>query len=226
MPRLLPVFLAALVVGAGIAYWGSTQSRAPGPDLIAQSSDASGAETEGSDGNEIAEMAIGAEDAPVTVIEYASFTCPHCATFHGEQFKKLKSDYVDTGKVRFIFREVYFDRFGLWASIIARCGGQERYFGMIDLIFKTQSEWSRAGDPVTIANELRKIGRVSGLGDDTIEACLKDEDKARAMIAWYQANAEEHGIDSTPSLVIDGETFSNMSYASLADIIDEKLGGQ
>ena len=98
----------------------------------------------------------------MTVVEYASFTCPHCATFHNDTFKKLKADYIDSGKVKFIYREVYFDRYGLWASMVARCGGQEKFFGIADLIYKSQSEWTRAGEPAAIVDELRKIGRLAG----------------------------------------------------------------
>jgi len=88
---------------------------------------------------EIQDMVMGAEDAPVEIIEYASFTCPHCARFHADVWPQLKADYVETGKVRFIYREVYFDRFGLWASMIARCGGEGRFFAFTDLIYKEQA---------------------------------------------------------------------------------------
>ena len=87
----------------------------------------------------ITEMVHGRCERAVTMIEYASFTCPHCATFHNGPFKQLKADYIDTGKVKFIYREVYFDRPGLWASMVARCGGQEKFFGIADLIYKGQS---------------------------------------------------------------------------------------
>ena len=88
---------------------------------------------------DIADMMQGSSDAKVEIIEYASYTCPHCASFHAGPYKDLKKDYVDTGKVKFVFREVYFDRFGLWASMIARCAGPDRFFGMTDLLFKEQS---------------------------------------------------------------------------------------
>lgn len=94
---------------------------------------------------EIVEMVQGAENAPVTVMEYASFTCPHCANFHEGPYKQLKADYIDTGKVKFVFREVYFDKYGVWASMIARCAGPEKFFGITELMFKGQSEWARAG---------------------------------------------------------------------------------
>ena len=176
------------------------------------------------DTSTITDMARGAEDAPVTVIEYASFTCPHCATFHSDVFPELKSEYVDTGKVRFIHREVYFDRYGLWAGIVARCGGETRYFGMAEQIYARQSEWTKGGDPATVAENLRRIGRSAGLTDDQLEACLTDGEKAQTLVAWYQENAERDGIEGTPSFLIDGEMYSNMSYADFAEILDEKLG--
>lgn len=173
----------------------------------------------------IQNMVTGNPDATVEIIEYASFTCPHCATFHQGVFKQLKEEYIDTGKVRFVYREVFFDRFGLWASLVARCGGAERYFGIADLIYAGQSQWTRAGDPAAIVEELRKIGRLAGLDNETLESCLQDGEQAQAMVAWYQQNAEADGIDSTPSFIINGKKHSNMSYPDMKAIIDEALEG-
>ncbi|MFD2739670.1 DsbA family protein [Sulfitobacter aestuarii] len=173
----------------------------------------------------IVEMTMGDPEAKVTVIEYASFTCPHCATFHTGPFKQLKADYIDTGKVKFIYREVFFDRFGLWGSMIARCGGQEKFFGIADLIYKGQSDWTSAGEPAAIIEELRKIGRLAGLDNEALDACLKDGEKAEALVAWYQQNAEADGINSTPSFVIDGEKHANMSYDDMKELLDAALEG-
>lgn len=177
------------------------------------------------DTSSITEMMIGNPDATVEVIEYASFTCPHCATFHEGAFKKLKAEYIDTGKINFIYREVYFDRFSLWASLIARCGGEEKYFGIADLIYADQANWSGAGDPAAIVEELRKIGRLAGLENEALEACLQDGEQAQALVAWYQKNAEADGIDSTPSFVINGKKHANMSYEDMKEIIDTALAG-
>lgn len=173
----------------------------------------------------VIEMVAGNPDATVEVMEYASFTCSHCATFHSGPYKQLKADYIDTGKIRFVYREVYFDRFGLWASLVARCAGPEKFFGMTELIYAGQSQWTRAGEPAAIVEELRKIGRLAGLDNDTLEACLQDGEKAQSLVAWYQQNAEADGIDSTPSFVINGKKYSNMSYADMKKIIDEALAG-
>lgn len=174
------------------------------------------------DTSQITEMTMGPEEADVTVVEYASFTCPHCATFHTGPFKQLKSDYIDDGKVRFIYRDVYFDRYGLWASMVARCGGEDKFFGIASMLYEQQREWTQ-GEPPQIADNLRRIGKVAGLESDTLDACLKDNDKAKALVAWYQQNAEADEVTSTPTLIINGETYSNMSYDDLKVIVEEKL---
>lgn len=173
----------------------------------------------------VIDMVSGNPDAKVQVIEYASFTCPHCATFHEGPYQQLKAEYIETGKISFTYREVYFDRFGLWASLVARCAGPEKFFGMTELIYAGQSQWTRAGEPAAIVEELRKIGRLAGMDNDTLEACLQDGEKAQSLVAWYQQNAEADGIESTPSFVINGKKYSNMSYADMKKIIDEALAG-
>lgn len=221
MQRRLFIGGAALALVAGGAYIYSSQSQTSGPGLASVNAQEAGSiDTSG-----ITEMALGSEDAPVTLIEYASYTCPHCATFHENVFGKLKADYIDTGKVRFIFREVYFDRFGLWAAMVARCGGEQRYFGISDLLFERQREWLDSNDPAQIAENLRGIGRTAGLSNDQLNTCLEDGDKAQAMIALYQENATADGIDSTPSFVIDGTKYANMGYDDLRGILDEKIDG-
>jgi len=222
MKRMIPAALLAFVLLAGGGWWLTTQMGGP-TDVPAGSLDAQ--ENAGEvDTSTIVEMVQGDADAPVTVIEYASYTCPHCANFHSGAYKDLKADYIDTGKVKFIYREVYFDRFGLWASMVARCGGQERFFGITDLIYKGQQTWVGSGQPGEVVGELRKIGRLAGLNDDQLESCLQDADKAQTLVAWYQENSEEHAITGTPSFVIDGTLYSNMAWSEFKAILDEKLG--
>lgn len=222
MTRLVALSAAVLALGiAAYLVFGGNRATAPVAEAPAVT-ETTGEEAE-VDISTIAEMALGNPDATVTVIEYASYTCPHCATFHNGPFKQLKADYIDTGKINFIYREVYFDRFGLWASMLARCAGPDRFFPMTDLIYQGQDTWARAGDPALIAEELRRIGRLAGLDDAALDACLLDDTKALTLVAWFQANAEEHGIESTPSFVIDGKTYGNMSYADMAGLIDAAL---
>lgn len=176
------------------------------------------------DTSDIFELTLGDKDAPVEMIEYASYTCPHCATFHKTVFEPLKKEYIDTGKVRFVYREVYFDKFGLWASMVARCGGEMRYFGVQKMLYDEQSDWIAGGrDTMQIVENLRKIGKRAGLTDENLDACLNDGDMAEKLYAKFTAEMEEYDIDATPSLVIDGEKHSNMSYADLKKILDEKL---
>ena len=212
-----------LAVGLGVWLNQSPQTAALDQEFAlpfaanAQSSDADAAAAE------IIDMVQGAEDAPITVIEYASFTCPHCARFHSDVYKLLRKNYIDTGKVKFIFREVYFDKYGMWASMIARCSGPDRFFGMTDLILNSQSTWARAGDDLAIVEALRKIGRLSGMQDAALDSCLQDGEKLRALVGWYKENAQRDGIQSTPSFLIDGQPYKNMDYEEFAKILDEKL---
>ncbi|MDT8857436.1 DsbA family protein [Paracoccaceae bacterium Fryx2] len=172
---------------------------------------------------EVPELVLGNPDAKVTVTEYASYTCPHCATFHQAVFKPLKADYIDTGKIKFVFREVYFDRYGLWASIVARCGGEMRYFGIAGMLFETQQEWAASDDSAVVVENLKKIGRKAGMEDATISACLEDNAMAQAMVAAFQANATADKIEGTPALVINGTLHPNMSYGELKTLLDAEL---
>jgi protein-disulfide isomerase len=172
---------------------------------------------------DVADMTLGNPDAKVKVMEYASFTCPHCANFHSTVFKDLKKDYIDTGKVQFIYREVFFDRYGLWGAMVARCGGEMKYFGVSDILYTTQKEWAGSDDPNVVVGNLKKIGRTAGMDDAQLDACLKDGATAQALINHYEANMKEYDIKGTPTLVINGTIHSNMNYADLKVILDAEL---
>ena len=224
MNRMIPlalVVIAAVALGAYFLLPSNVQNVAVADETLSsdtQDTDAAAVATGG-----IEDMILGDPDAPITMIEYASYTCPHCGSFHQNTYPQLKADYIDTGKVKFIFREVYFDRFGLWASMVARCGGQDRFFGITDLMFKTQGDWTRAGDASVIVEELRKIGRLAGLNNETLESCLQNEDQAKALVAWYQENAARDDINSTPSFIINGRKYANMGYAEMQEVLDGLL---
>lgn len=182
------------------------------------------AETEAPAATVVPDMVLGAEDAPVTLIEYVSFTCGHCAAFHDGPLKEIKADYVDTGKVRLITREVYFDRPGLWASMVARCGDQMRYFGITDQLFAKQSEWMKGETGLEIAAALAKIGVASGLEQDTVDACMQDAELAQSLIAKNEADMEEHEIKGTPSFVLNGEVIENSEMTpDFREILDAAL---
>jgi protein-disulfide isomerase len=159
----------------------------------------------------------------VKIVEYASFTCPHCAAFHETNWDPLKAEYIDTGKVQFEYREVYFDRYGLWAAMVARCGGDMRYFSMVETLFEKQADWSGSDDPAKVVENLKTIGRAAGMEDAAMEVCLKDQDQAKALVAHYEANMKADSVEGTPTLFINGARHSNMSYADLKTLIEAEL---
>lgn len=171
----------------------------------------------------VGDFSLGSPDAKVKIVEYASFTCPHCANFHATTFKELKRDYIDTGKVHFTLREVYFDRYGLWAALIARCGGEMKYFGIHDMLFDKQQEWAAGESPQQVVENLKTIGRAAGLEDAAMDACLNDAPNAEALIKQFQTNFEADGVQGTPTLIINGTKHPNMAYADLKAIVEAEL---
>ena len=171
----------------------------------------------------LADRTMGNPDAPVKLTEYASFTCPHCAAFNEEVFQDLKKNYIDTGKVFFTYREVYFDRYGLWAGMIARCGGADRYFGFVETYYSTRDTWLNSDDPAVIAANLKRIGRTGGMTDAALDTCLNNTAFAEALVANFQKTSTEDNVEGTPTFIINGEKFSNMAYDEFAKVLDAKL---
>ncbi|WP_295042731.1 DsbA family protein [uncultured Paracoccus sp.] len=169
------------------------------------------------------DIARGSDDAPLTIVEYASFTCGHCANFHSENWPKLKAEYVDTGKVKFIQRDVYFDQPGLWAGVLARCGGDEKFYPVSDMLFDEQEAWLAGGTGEEIAANLRKIGLKAGMTEDQMTACWDDTGKAQQLIATFQQNATADGIEATPTFIIGGEKVQNQPWDDMKAVIDAKL---
>lgn len=148
------------------------------------------------------DMFYGNADAKVTVLEYASMTCPHCANFHINQLPAIKKAYVDTGKVKFVFRDFPLDRAAFWAAILARCSGKERYFAFIDLMFKRQSAWSSGGDPM---QSLIKLGSLGGVSESQFKACLADKKLGDGILMSRQTGSKKYEVNATPSFVINGK---------------------
>ena len=174
------------------------------------------------DSKEVVAMVLGKSDAPLKIVEYASFTCPHCATFHLQILPKIKEDYIDKGQVQIEYREVYFDGPGLWAGLLARCKGDEKYFAMIDLIFEKQKDWARGNIDDTKAG-LLSIGRQAGLTDSESLTCMQDDALAEKMVLSFQENSKRDGVSSTPSFLINGKLVRNMPYEELQEIIEKYL---
>jgi protein-disulfide isomerase len=148
----------------------------------------------------LGDMAQGDEKAPVTIVEYASMTCPHCATFHAQTYPELKKRYIDTGKVRFIFREFPLDQLALAAFLLARCSGPDRYFAMIDTLFQMQKEWV-VQKPLP---PLLAIAKQAGLSEQQFNACLQDK-KMIDGLEDVRQRAIKLGVQSTPSFFINGK---------------------
>lgn len=172
---------------------------------------------------EIQDFGIGAADAKVVIDEFASFTCPHCAHFHETVYPLLKAEYIDTGKVRLVYHEVYFDRYGLWAAMMARCGGEMRYIGITDTLYSTQKDWAASDNPAEVVENLKKIGRAAGMDDATLDSCMKDNDMAKALVEHYETSFKAAGIEGTPTFLINGEKHTNMAYPEMKALIDAAL---
>ena len=168
----------------------------------------------------IGDRVLGEADAPVTVIEYASATCPHCASFHTDTFPTLKEEFIDTGKVRFVFREFPFDDLALAAFMLARCAPEERYFPLIDVLFEEQQTWTKNPH-----EELLKIARMAGFTAESFDKCLANEEVAKGIIAIRTTAGEKYGVDSTPTFFINGEIFKgNQPIESFREAIAEAEG--
>ncbi|MFN4159307.1 MAG: DsbA family protein [Gemmobacter sp.] len=222
MKQKLGLAAVALALVAGVALWSAQRPAAPGQSLLPGLVSEAQAQDQGTL-PEVADMSLGDPAAKVKMIEYASFTCPHCATFHANVLTPLKADYIDTGKVHFTLREVYFDRYGLWAGMVARCGGEDRYFGIAGVLFDTLGTWAGSSDPATVVQNLRRIGKVAGVDDAQLDSCLNDGQMAQAMVNRFQETTAADDVQGTPTLIINGKKHANMSYADLRVILDAEL---
>ncbi|PST26383.1 DsbA family protein [Mesorhizobium plurifarium] len=167
------------------------------------------------------EMALGDANAPVTIVEYMSMTCPHCANFHNDTFDAIKTKYVDSGKVRFIVREFPFDPRAAAAFMLARCAPEGQYFPMISMLFKQQEQWAAAHNG---RDALLQLSKLAGFTQESFEACLTNQKLLDDVNAVMQRGAKEFGVKSTPTFFVNGEHYSgDMSVDVMSALIDSKL---
>ena len=167
------------------------------------------------------EQALGNADAPVTIIEYASLTCPHCADFHTDILPELKEKYIATGKVRLVYRDFPLDQQALNAAVLAHCAGPDRYFGFLDVLFETQESWAGADDHLAA---LKRLGKLGGLSEQQIDACFADQELADRILRTRLDAQNQYEISSTPSFVINGETYGGArGVDEFSEIIDPLL---
>ncbi|MGO4711077.1 DsbA family protein [Bradyrhizobium sp. 2TAF24] len=171
----------------------------------------------------LGDMALGPENASVTIVEYASMTCPHCAAFTTEVFPKLKAAYIDTGKVRFIFREFPLDLVAAAGSMMARCiakNDAQKYFAVVDVLFKQQTDWV-VKNPI---EPLKRIGKQAGLSDEAFNACLKDQAILDGIKATQDHATDKLKVNSTPSFFVNGTLVKGeTSFEGFQKLIDPLL---
>ena len=166
------------------------------------------------------EQSLGKDDAPVTVIEYASMTCGHCAAFHTNTYPEFKKRYVDTGKVRYILREFPLDPLAAGAFMLARCAGKERYFPLVETLFQQQRNWV-VQKPI---EPLFAIVRQAGFTQETFDACLKDQKMLDGIEQVRARGADKFKVDSTPTFFINGKIYKGaLSIDDMAKAIDPLL---
>jgi protein-disulfide isomerase len=187
----------------------------PSPDFLAELA------KPGPDGD----MALGSDKAPVTIIEYASMTCPHCAHFSETTFPELKKRYIDTGKVRYIFREFPFDKLAAAGFMLARCasknGGGQKYMAVVETLFAKQNEWVVTDNPVA---PLSNIAKQLGFTDDSFKACLTDQKVLDSIEAVRNRAVEKFSVSSTPTFFINGKKVAgDVPIETLAKEIDPYL---
>jgi protein-disulfide isomerase len=165
------------------------------------------------------DMSMGPDTAKVTVIEYASASCPHCAKFYNEAFDQLKKEYIDTGKIKFIFREFPHNDQAMAAFMVARCSPKEKYFPLVDVYFKTQQKWVPDA-----YNQLKDIAKQSGMTETDFDACLKNEKVAKGVFEVRDKADRSYGVTGIPTFFINGKVHDGeITFADMKAIIDPLL---
>jgi protein-disulfide isomerase len=145
---------------------------------------------------------LGAADAPITMLEYSSLTCPHCATFHRESLPQIREKWVAEGKLRLVYRHFPTDGLALRAATLSNCIQGERFFPFLDLLFKNQDKWKRAPEPLKI---LGQYARLAGLSQERVDSCMADQEGMNSVLEQAQEGRTVYGVESTPTFVINGE---------------------
>ena len=171
----------------------------------------------------LGDVELGNKDAKVTIIEYASMTCSHCATFHEKTFPVLKSKWIDTGKVRFILREFPLDPLATAGFMLARCAGNDKYYPVVDLLFSQQKNWAFSNKPV---EALLSLVKQAGFSQESFEACLKNQQIYDAVNAVRDRAAQKLGVNSTPTFFINGQVQRGaLTVEELDKILTPLVGG-
>ena len=206
--------VAVAAIAAGVYFGTRPSSTGPAPTPVAQTADKATLL-----GVQAGDHVLGDPKAPITMIEYASFTCPHCAHFSTAVLPEIKKKWIDTGKVKLVYRDFPLDQIAAKAAQIAECAGNDKYFGVVDIIFRGQPQWATAADPLA---ELAKPLRIAGMGENEIKACLANDAMSNAVIKDYQGG-EAMGVNSTPTLFINGQLYRGSRSVDELDGVFSKL---
>jgi protein-disulfide isomerase len=211
-----------IAVGVGAYMWSSGGNTASG--LLAAAGGAQEFEIKPTD------MVKGSVDAPVTMVEYASMTCPHCAAFNAEIVPQLTAEYINTGKVKFVFREYPLDGAASMASAAARCLSGDAYFAFIDLLFRNQREWLQDFDQnqqmtkEDIEEGLARMGRMAGLSREQILGCANDPEKTAIVHANWQEGQTRYRVEATPTFFINGKMHrAGLTYDELKAVLEAEI---
>jgi protein-disulfide isomerase len=238
MRNMMPIIVGAVVIGGGaIALYNATGGRdtatgqsppaAATEAVVSPASAGTAAEAPKPEATfaklDIAsdEPILGKTDAPVTIVEYASMTCPHCANFHNTVLPTIKSEFIDKGKVRLVFRDFPLDNLALTASVVARCAGPTRYFPFVDALFASQDKWARDSNPMVA---LSRIARLGGMSQADFESCLKNQKLTEKVLAQRLDADKTYGVRSTPTIIVNGDLYGGgLGIDQLRAVINSKL---
>ena len=206
--------VAVAAIALGVYFGTRPSSPGPAPPAVAAAPDKAALL-----GVQPTDHVMGDAKAPVVLIEYASFTCPHCAQFHTQILPALKTKWIDTGKVKLVYRDFPLDQVAAKAAQLAECVGKDRYFAVIDMIFRGQPNWAASADPIaTLTTSLR----IAGVSESDAKACLANDSIASAVVADYRGG-ETLGVNSTPTLFINGEMYRGTRSVEELDAALAKL---
>lgn len=217
---LAAVSTAAITLTAGTDAW-SQEAAAPKPDVKIPASTGKVDEAKLLAASGLKDMVMGKAEAPVTIVEYASMTCPHCAHFATTTLPAIKEKYIDSGKAKLILREFPFDPRAAAAFMLARCAPEERYYPLVEVLFKQQEQWAGAANA---EEPLLQISKLAGFTQESFKACLTNQKLLDDVNAVRERGANEFGVDSTPTFFINGAKYSGaLSVDEMSAIIDGLL---
>jgi protein-disulfide isomerase len=226
MKRISQILVVAtmLVVAAAVpSSWTTLSADGVGVAVVAtaraQSPAELGPRREGDD------IVLGKADAPLVLIEYASLTCPHCARFHNEVLPRLKSQYIDGGRLKLVYRDFPLDRVALQAAQVARCVPTERYYAFLEVLFRQQEQWTAGRDPAVMIDRVKQFAALAGLPRDRASACVDDQSMQMKIVGAAQAGEKDYKVSGTPTFVINGKRHTGgPSFEDLDKALRDALG--